>query len=124
MFTRDDLVGAYYVVTNPMLRLIRRARWRWAPGTMASCEECGRPAQWSMCTSALLEYFMCDDCVPRGCECHIMSEWVDGKLVEVVDADGKPVEARDRIGRLYPCVDWDFSTTGWPKPRQQAPVRA
>lgn len=60
------------------------------------------------CKTATWEYipcgwrYYCDDCVPRGCSCNIISE--EGE---------ETVEATDELGRLLPCCEFSYSRNGW-----------
>lgn len=46
------------------------------------------------------EHYFCDDCVPRGCSCNLISE----------DDDKEQLDER---GRLLPCVEYGYSETGY-----------
>lgn len=65
------------------------------------CDIChAKIATWEYLPRAF-EYY-CDDCVPRGCSCNIISE--DGEDI---------VEAIDEHGRLLPCCEFAYSHNGW-----------
>lgn len=69
-----------------------------------NCDKCGLKATW--CYAPLGSIYFCEDHVPRGCSCNILSS----------DDSEDIVELRDDRGRLLPCCEYDYDEDGFEKP--------
>lgn len=61
------------------------------------CGQCKTLATWNYAPSG--NHYCCETHVPRGCLCNII--------------DDSDVEPTDEKGRLYPCIEWDYSSNGF-----------
>lgn len=65
------------------------------------CFKCSKNAMWyylPSCSRKEEERYFCDDHISRGCSCNI-------------DSSGK--EETDDLGRLLPCIEYDFNEKGF-----------
>lgn len=74
------------------------------------CIKCGKiPAEawlYMPSTGDGIDYFYCDDCVPRGCTCNSdLKEGIDYESPEAENPDNWVV-AKDEKGREYPCCEY------------------
>ena len=105
------------------------------------CSKCGKMATWYYLPSTRGRSFFCDDCVPRGCTCNIDNieempsifnmenvRWwpkhiLEKCLVEKGDpmlcctnerqADSFYYEVLDELNRREPCVEFEYSESGF-----------
>jgi hypothetical protein len=64
------------------------------------CGYCGvQNAKWK---NELVNDFACDECVPRGCSCHLYEKPNKRKSFSIEDYEYKT----DKNGRELPCEDW------------------
>ena len=61
-----------------------------------------------------VDYFYCDDCVPRGCSCNSeLKEGIEWDSEEAKNPDNY-YEPVDEKGRKYPCCEyWWFEKNGF-----------
>jgi hypothetical protein len=65
-----------------------------------------------------VDYFFCDECVPRGCSCNDdLKEGIDIDSTEATLAENY-VERRDERGRLYPCCEYFYVENDFSKPQR------
>lgn len=77
---------------------------------MHKCYKCDKMAVWYYMPADKLriemEYYYCDNCVPRGCSCNIISY-----------PDDMPQESyeyyKDELGRDLPCIEYEFCEIGY-----------
>ena len=103
------------------------------------CCQCGKMATWFYVPGRGVGNFYCDDCVPRGCTCHIRNLNYESTCVweginpivyysenDLGDGDSYPkhcslerkedsvaFEILDEDGRRFPCVEYDFNSDGF-----------
>jgi len=63
--------------------------------------QCGKLATWAYLPKG--DWYRCDGCVPRGCDCNMLFDEQGNLVKEWLDDDG----------RQLPCCEWNYYEEGF-----------